>query len=86
MIVQWSDTALRRMQELLVKGTKEAWHAYDRIEERVLQLEHLPNLKAVRLIGRRALVVTGTPYIIIYTVDPDAVRIRAIRDARESGR
>lgn len=86
MKVEWSDTALRRMLELLSKDTKEAWHAYDRIEQRALQLEYFSDLKAFPRHGRRALVVTGTPYIIIYTVEPDAIRIRAIRDARENAR
>ena len=86
MIVEWSHTALQRLKELLTKDTEEAWHAYDRIEQRVLQLEQLPNLKAFPRRGRRVLVVTGTPYLIIYTVEPEAIRIRAIRDGRERAR
>jgi plasmid stabilization system protein ParE len=84
--VEWSDTALQRLKELLMRNTEEAWHAYDRIEERVLQLEQLPKLKALPRRGRRVLVVTGTPYLIIYTVEQEVIRIRAIRDAREKAR
>jgi plasmid stabilization system protein ParE len=77
--VEWSETALRRLKQLLEENTQAAWHAYDRIEQRVLQLEHFSELSPNRgPRARRALVVYGTPYIIIYTFEPDAIRIRAI--------
>jgi toxin ParE1/3/4 len=48
----------------------------ERIEEQAAQLSTYPESgRPGRVAGTRELVVTGTPYVLIYRVDPTAVHV-----------
>jgi len=80
MKVIWSPRAERELDEIWECIAADSVDAADRIAERLRSISHLlvdhPHIgRAGRVGGTRELVVTGTPYILIYRVGEDQVDI-----------
>jgi toxin ParE1/3/4 len=78
--IQWLPTAEgNRDTKLGYIGERDPWAAIDMgdaIDAALLHLAAHPRIgRPGRVVGSRELVISGTPYIIAYRVEPDAVVI-----------
>jgi toxin ParE1/3/4 len=87
--VRWTPSALRDLDSSgeYIKERKEraALRIGRRLEEAVLELTTFPNLgRPGRLRGTREVVVSGTPFVVIYRVRLDQVQVlRILHHARK---
>ena len=89
MRVDWSDEALSDLLEAYAFIAADNPLAAERVQDRLVEasrtLSHLPNRgREGHKGGTRELLVSGTPYLIVYTVGAEAVTIiRLWHGARE---
>ena len=84
MTLIWSDLAIQHLNEIIAYITTENPPAARRVAERIVSLAESVLIDQP-MIGRpgrvpdtRELVVTQTPYIIAYRIDPDVITIVAV--------
>jgi toxin ParE1/3/4 len=88
MRLKWSQAAIRDLQEIRGFIAQERPMAAQRVAQRILQvvrnLEQFPRMgRPGRVEGTRELVVGGTPYIVPYRVQGEAVELlRILHGAR----
>ena len=87
MKVRWSAGALADLRDITfyidVRNAKAAQRVKQKIILALYQLRDFPQIgTAVHRADTRKLVVTGLPYILIYRVDGDSVKISSVIDAR----
>lgn len=88
MRIAWLPAAQRSLEaQLAWIADRDPWAAIDvgdAIDAAVSRLADFPTIaRAGRVAGTRELVVIGTPYVVVYRVDPEAVRIlRVIHGAQ----
>ena len=80
MRIEWLPVAAReRESQLAYVAERNPWAAIDMgdaIEAAVQQLAHHPQLGRLgRVEGTRELVIGHTPYVVVYTVSDEAVRV-----------
>lgn len=89
MRVDWSDEALTDLLDAYAFIAADNPLAAERVQDRLVNvartLSDLPNRgRAGRKVGTRELMVSGTPYLIVYTIGGEAVTIlRLWHGARE---
>ncbi len=89
MIVKWHRSARRDLRKLRAYIAKENPKAAARIAQRILEavgrLSHDPAIgRPGRVIDTRELVVSGTPFLVPYTVTADAIVIlRVLHGAQQ---
>jgi len=91
MRVVWADSARLDFEAAIAFLTEQSPSAADRIGERILSavslLENFPEIaQASRHRGLRQLVVTRTPYLVVYRVHKGDVEIRAVIHAKQKRR
>jgi toxin ParE1/3/4 len=90
MRIRWLDRAESDLAELfdylLERNPRAARRVYDAIRDQVSKLAEHPGIgRPGRVAGTRELVISGTPYIVAYTVDRRAgivVVLRVLHGAR----
>jgi len=87
----WSPRAQQQLQaafeHIAINDSAAAWRVRDRIVERAEQLQGFLELGPKgRLSGTRQLVITETPYVLVYRLRPDEVRIVAVWHSAQSRR
>ncbi|HEX9733068.1 MAG TPA: type II toxin-antitoxin system RelE/ParE family toxin [Thermoanaerobaculia bacterium] len=88
MRLKWSQAAIRDLQEIRGFIAQERPMAAQRVAQRILQvvrnLEQFPRMgRPGRVEGTRELVVGGTPYLVPYRVQGEAVELlRILHGAR----
>lgn len=87
----WSPLALEQLWTIVEYIWREdpsaAWSVHDRIVERVERLSHFPELGPPgRLRSTRQLVITGTPYVVVYQLTKEAVLVLAVWHSSQSRR
>jgi toxin ParE1/3/4 len=85
----WSPRALGQLEHALVYIAQEdrgaAWRVYDQIVEHAQRLTEFPEMAPVgREAGTRELVVTGTPYILVYRLSRGRIEIAAVWHGKQS--
>ncbi|HJQ56445.1 MAG TPA: type II toxin-antitoxin system RelE/ParE family toxin [Vineibacter sp.] len=80
MRLDWLPAAERNVEDqvayIAARNPKAALAMGDKIEAAVARLADHPHMgRPGRLRGTRELVVTGTPYVVVYRVEPAAVVI-----------
>jgi len=88
MRIVWADSARRDLDDAIAFLEQRSRSGADRVGERIVSvvalLERFPRLApASRHRGLRQLVITRTPYIVVYRVETDQVEIRAVVHARQ---
>ncbi len=83
MTIAWSATARQDLLDIIrylaPRNPAAARHLQAVVRAKVGTLEAAPYLgRAGRIDGTRELVVTGTPYLVVYRVMPDGVQILAV--------
>jgi toxin ParE1/3/4 len=83
MIVLWTDTALKNLDQLheyiMQDNPSAATRMARLIRDGVEQLQHFPAMGRMgRVANTRELVVSGTPYIVQYTVQTESVVILGV--------
>lgn len=91
MRVVWEDAAKQDFDAAIAFLEEQSPSAARRIGDRILRavslLEDFPEIApASRHRGLRQLVVTRTPYLVIYRVHDDSVEIRAVVHAKQKRR
>jgi toxin ParE1/3/4 len=87
--VSWTPSALGDLDSsreyIKKRNGKAALRMGRRLEEAVLELKTFPNLgRPGRLRGTREVVVSGTPFVVIYRVRLDQVQVlRVLHHARK---
>lgn len=89
MKVSWSRRALLQLQAAVEHVADDdpavAWRMHDRVMERAAQLEQFPELGPEGDDpGTRVLVITETPYMMVYRLRAESIRIVAVWHARQS--
>lgn len=84
MIIIWSERAYHRLDQIfdIISGDNPhaAIHVCKRIEARVSALEQYPHTGRIgRIDGTRELVIGDLPYIVVYSIESDEIRILTIR-------
>jgi toxin ParE1/3/4 len=79
----WSPQADDDLDEIVryiaLDSVNAALRTQDRIEQAIGRLEEMPRVgRPGRVVGTRELVVTGTPYIVIYLVSDDEIGLSRI--------
>lgn len=87
----WAESAQRDFDEALTSLSAKSPRGAERIGARILRvialLERFPELAPPsRHRGLRQLIVSRTPYLVVYRVTTDAVEIRAIIHAMQKRR
>lgn len=89
MLLEWTRPALDDLKEagdfIALDNPRAAQRMGERVQEAVEYLLEHPNMgKPGRVSGSRELVVSGTPFIVIYRVKTPAVQIlRVLHHARK---
>jgi addiction module RelE/StbE family toxin len=83
MIVIWSEEARADLQDIFDFIAEDSPRAALLVDERICkqtdELAFFPNLGRIGLVeGTRELVIQRTPYIAVYRVEEDVVRILAV--------
>jgi toxin ParE1/3/4 len=91
MRVVWADSARLDFEKAMAFLKQHSPAGARRVGERILEavglLEQLPELAAAsRHRGLRQLVVTRTPFLVIYRVHEDSVEVRAVVHAKQRRR
>jgi toxin ParE1/3/4 len=89
MRVEWSRRALLQLQAAVEHVAEDdpvvAWRMHDRVMERAEQLGRFPELGPEgEQPGTRVLVITETPYVMVYRVRAESIRIAAVWHTRQS--
>lgn len=83
MKLRWTDGAVENLHSahdyLEAENPDAAWDVVDRIISAAERLEQFPHMGRIgRVEGSRELVVTGTPFLVVYRVKGDSVQILAV--------
>jgi toxin ParE1/3/4 len=84
----WSPRALRQLKTAVNTIAQDdpaaAWRVYDRILERAQELLGFPEMAPPgREPATRQLVITGTPYVVVYRLKANAIQIAAVWHTRQ---
>jgi len=85
----WSPRALAQVENAVSYIAQDdpdaAWRVYERVSQRAEQLLSLPELGSPgRVQGTRELVITDTPYVVVYRVKGDELQIAAVWHSAQS--
>lgn len=88
MRIEWLPEAeLNRESQLIYIAERNPWAAIkmgDAIEAAVARLgDHPESARLGKVPGTRELVVPGTPYVVVYRVEPEAVVILRVLHGRQ---
>lgn len=89
MLINWSILASNDLEEIvdyiLVDNPSAALNLFETIKQAVEKLQDYPNMGRVgRVSGTRELVITNTPFIVVYRVQNNNVEIlRVLHSARK---
>ena len=83
MKVSWSAIAERQfivaIRHIAADNPSAAWRVHDEIRDQAARLAGFPQLGRIgRLKGTRELVISRTPYVVIYRVAPENVTIMRV--------
>ncbi len=89
MLINWSILASNDLEDIvdyiLVDNPSAALNLFETIKQAVEKLEDYPNMGRVgRVSGTRELVITNTPFIVVYRVQNNNVEVlRVLHSARK---
>lgn len=90
MVIEWSARAKRDYDSLVAYNSAEspsgAKRIASRIQKRIADLQEMPLQGSLLPKGLRRLEITRTPYLLIFRIDRDAVRIVRILHGRRNRR
>jgi len=84
MRLTWSDRSIDHLQAIVAHIAEDDPLAARRVLERIIDLterllgEHASIGRPGRVSGTRELVVTRTPYIVVYTVGEETISVEAV--------